>query len=182
MELGNEATMRVPGHPGDRAIQGTMGPDAATVASADTKAPGTASSSAVDGAFETPFIRGEGEHLDPTTPYTSLSDSTLPGTAIKSNIVQKAKAVDKRFQEFKGFIGKVTNSPGKVKTSALADLDEAKMEVKLLREQLAEERRLKNASATSEGQVVTSTQNSELQQQHHLHHYHTYEYKQQQFW
>ena len=31
MELGNEATMRVPGHPGDRAIKGPMGPDAAVV-------------------------------------------------------------------------------------------------------------------------------------------------------
>ena len=77
MELGNEATMRVPGHPGDRAIQGTMGPDAATVASADTKAPGTASFSAIAEAFETPFIRGDGEHLDPTTPQYSLKCSLV---------------------------------------------------------------------------------------------------------
>ena len=172
--------MRVPGHPGDRTIQGTMGPDAATVASADTKTLGTASSSAVGEAFEAPFIRGDGEHLDPTTPYTSISGSTIPGTAITSNIVQKAKAADKRFQEFKGFIGNVTNSPGKVNTSASADLDEAKMEVKLLREQLAEERRLKTMGATSGDQVVTTTQNSELQQQHHFYHYHTHEYRQQQ--
>ena len=89
--------MRDPGQPGDRAIQGSMGPDAATVASADSKAPGTASSSADDEAFETPFIRGDGEHLDPTTPYTSLSGSVMSGTAIKSSIVKKVKAVDKRF-------------------------------------------------------------------------------------
>ena len=158
--------MRVPGHPGDRAIQGSMGPDAATVASADTKTLGTASSSAVDEAFETPFVRGDGEHLDPTTPYTSLSDTVKSGTAIKSNIVKKVKAVDKHFQDFRGFIGKVTNSPGKVSDSASSDLDEAKMEVKLLREQLAEERRLKTVSASSEEQMVTSAQNSEQQQYH----------------